>query len=461
MGQTLYSYESKINAPAADVFRYHQRAAVFQRLLPPWESVKIVDRKGSIENGDTVTIKVPLGPFSTTWIARHEEFLQDSQFADVQVKGLFKSWKHVHSVRKLSPDETSLIETIEFELPFGQIGHQLSYGKIREKLNRLFTYRHAITENDLQHWLQFKPSPKYRVAITGGNGLIGSELAVFLASQGHEVKILSRSGHSKIYGIAGVRWDPANGFIDSTSLGEVDCFIHLAGENIAAGRWTENRMKKLRESRVQVTRFLTNYILNMENPPEVFISASGTGFYGSHLGNASELTPKGSGFLADLCSEWEYASMALENSGIRRVIVRTGLVLSSKGGALRKMLPVFRMGLGGPVGKGTHYWSWIAMDDLLRIYDTLVQNPDMHGIYNAVSAEPVLNRDFSRILGATLGRPAIIPAPEFALKAALGDMAEDALLANQCVLPSRLIDSGFRFDFPDLDLALTHCLGRY
>ena len=210
------------------------------------------------------------------------------------------------------------------------------------------------------------------------------------------------------------------------------------------------------------TRFLAEGFKKMSNPPKVFIGASGIGYYGD--GGDAELTEtrsKGSGFLADLCEDWEGASTEMEAMGMRRVILRIGMVLTPKGGALAKLLPVYKAGLGGRQGGGTQYWSWIAMDDLLRVFHTALLNPHFRGVYNAVSPMPLQNREFSSALARKVSRPAVCSAPRGVLTFFLGRMAEETLLASQRVKPQRLTESGFRFDFPTLDLTLSHLLGRH
>ncbi|MBC9866691.1 MAG: TIGR01777 family protein [Opitutae bacterium] len=274
--------------------------------------------------------------------------------------------------------------------------------------------------------------------------------------------ILSRSGKSRIWGVPAEQWDPRAKAADWKKLEGIDGWIHLAGENLASGRWTSKKMKSLRSSRVEGTRFLAEGFKQMSNPPKVFIGASGIGYYGD--GADAELTEtrsKGSGFLADLCEDWEGASTEMEAMGMRRVILRIGMVLTPKGGALAKLLPVYKAGLGGRQGGGTQYWSWIAMDDLLRVFHIALLNPHFRGVYNAVSPTPLQNREFSSALARKVSRPGVCSAPRGVLTLLLGRMAKETLLASQRVIPQRLTESGFRFDFPTLDLTLSHLLGRH
>ncbi len=463
MSSFNFSYESIIPALASDVFSYHARDLAILRLTPPWEAVKLLNKTGGIEPGAKVELHIRLGLVNTIWQAERVGFSNNRQLVDIQRKGPFRFWKHTQSFRSLSDNTTSLRNNIQFSLPFWKLANnRLGSYLARKRLERIFTYRHSVIQNDLRHWNDLKSYSKPSVVITGGNGLIGRELGVFLKAQGHAVTILSRSGKSSLWGVPAVKWDPQSKMADWEKLDGIDCWIHLAGENFVAGRWTTQRMKSLRSSRVEVTRFLVDGFKKMPNPPKVFVGSSGVGFYGDAADRElSEEGPKGTGFLADLCEAWENASADLDAMGIRRVIFRIGMVLTPKGGALAKMMPVYKAGLGGRQGRGTQYWSWIAMDDLLRVFHTALVNPQYRGIYNAVSPIPLQNREFSNELADKLNRPGVSVVPGWILRCMLGKMADEALLTSQRVVPQQLIQSGFQFDFPVLDLALSHLLGKH
>ena len=297
-----------------------------------------------------------------------------------------------------------------------------------------------------------------KVAITGSSGLVGGALVPFLTAGGHEVvRLVRRDPKAKDE----ARWDPESGMVDAEALEGVDAVVHLAGENIAGGRWTEARKNRLRSSRVGPTRLLAERLAGLEKKPRVLVSASAVGYYGSR-GDAwmTETDSPADDFLGRLSVAWEGAAEPARRAGIRVVHPRMGIVLSPAGGALGRMLLPFKVGLGGVLGPGTQYMSWIALDDLLGVLHHLLDGVDIEGPVNAVAPEPVTNAVFTRTLGRVLGRPTIVPAPAFALRLAFGEMADAALLASTRVKPDRLVASGYRFRFPDLEGALRHLLGK-
>ena len=295
-----------------------------------------------------------------------------------------------------------------------------------------------------------------RVAVTGASGLIGGALVPFLRAGGDDVlRLVRRTPQAPDE----ARWDPESGEVDASALGSVDAVVHLAGENIAGGRWTEARKARLRASRVGPTRRLAETLGRLKRKPHVFVSASALGYYG-HRGD-TWLTEKDSpadDFLGRLSVEWERATAPAQEAGIRVVSPRIGIVLSPAGGALAKILLPFKAGLGGVVGPGTQYMSWIALDDLVGAIRHLLERSDLAGPVNAVSPSPVTNAELTKTLGRVLGRPTLVPVPVFALRLALGEMA-DTLLASTRLRPERLLATGYAFRFPELEGALRHLLG--
>lgn len=294
-----------------------------------------------------------------------------------------------------------------------------------------------------------------RIAITGSTGLVGTALVPALEKAGHEVVRLVRKK-----GIPGIYWDPETGEIDVAGLEGIEGVIHLAGESIAARRWDAEEKKKIRESRVQGTRLLVRALTGLKQPPSVLTCASAVGYYG-HRGDEvlREESPSGTGFLAEVCRDWEAAAQEASQKGIRVCHTRFGMILSPQGGALAKILPPFKMGVGGVIGNGRQYWSWIGLDDVVGILIHSLKD-SLIGAVNAVAPQAVTNREFTKTLGRVLRRPTFLPLPAFAARLLLGEMADELLLASARAEPARLKVSGYEFSHPDLEGCLRAVLGR-
>lgn len=299
---------------------------------------------------------------------------------------------------------------------------------------------------------------RLHVAVTGASGLIGTALVGELIRQGHRVKPMVR----RAPGPGEISWDPAGRRLNPADLEGMGAVVHLAGENVGA-RWTRARKARIRDSRVNGTRLLSETLAQVNQPPAVLVSASAVGIYGNR-GNEplSEASPPGdpSDFLVAVAQEWEAAAEPAAAAGVRVLHPRLGLVLSPRGGALKRMLPPFRLGLGGQMGPGSQWMSWISIDDAIRAILHALFDETLRGAVNATAPAPVTNRDFTRTLGRVLGRPTPFTIPAVALRLAFGEMADGALLTSVRVLPSRLLESGYRFRHPDLESALRHVLGK-
>lgn len=293
-----------------------------------------------------------------------------------------------------------------------------------------------------------------KVLLTGAAGLVGNRLASFLTHRNNHVIPLVRKAEPAP---GEVRWDPYAKTIDVQALEGLDAVVHLAGENIADGRWTSRKKSRIRESRIQGTRFLSQSLAKLFDPPKVLVSVSAIGYYGNRGEDLlDEESDPGKGFLADVCRDWEAAAYPAVLRGIRVVHPRLGMALSTTGGALARMLPAFRMGFGGKIGNGRQYMSWISMEDLVGIIDYAIHKESLHGPVNAVSPKPVTNQDFSITLARVLSRPSFLALPAFGARIAFGEMADALLLASARVLPARLEKSGYKFQFPELEEALRH-----
>ena len=298
-----------------------------------------------------------------------------------------------------------------------------------------------------------------KILISGSSGFVGSALVPFLTAQGHEVTRLVRA-HPKP-GAREIWRDPETERVNASDLEGFDAVVHLAGDPIASGRWTPEKKRRIRESRVQGTRLIAETLALISRPPRVLVSASAIGYYGDRGDEIlREESPAGKGFLPEIGREWEAATQAAARKGIRVVSLRIGIVLGAGGGALQKMLPPFKLGIGGPLGSGKQYMSWIALDDVVGAIHHAIVTESLRGPANAVAPHPVTNAEFSRTLGKALRRPAVFPVPPFALRLLFGELADEALLASTRVEPVRLLGSGYRFRYPKLDGALRHVLGR-
>lgn len=295
------------------------------------------------------------------------------------------------------------------------------------------------------------------ILITGSTGLIGSTLISSFTTGEHRITRLVRSKPRP--GMGEVFWNPQDGSIEMPGLEGMDAVVHLAGETIAE-RWTAEKKARIRDSRVNGTRLLSESLARLAQPPNVVVCASAIGYYGDRGDDVlREDSPPGSGFLAEVCREWEAAAAPAVQQGIRVVHLRIGIVLSPAGGALAKMLPPFRMGVGGRIGSGRQYMSWIAIDDLVGVFHQALTTESLTGPANAVAPNPVTNLEFTSTLGRVLGRPTLFPLPAVAARLAFGEMANDLLLASARVEPAQLLSTGYTFRFPELEGALRHLLG--
>jgi uncharacterized protein (TIGR01777 family) len=447
----------ELDSDTDEVFRWHTRPGAFERLLPPWESVRVLDRGNGVAPDSRVSLETRIGPFSKRWLAVHSDVQEGRSFTDEQLEGPFESWVHTHTVVPSSGNGggSVLEDRVEYALPGGTVGNVLAGAWVRRKLERMFEHRHRVLERDLR--LHVKTSTEcMKILVSGSSGLVGSALVPFLTTGGHEVRRLLRGSAT-----GGVSWDPEGGRLDPAELEGLDAVVHLAGENIAARRWNTAQKTRIASSRVSGTRLLCEALAGLEEKPEVLVCASAIGIYGDRKDEeVDEESLPGSGFLAEVCRDWEAATKPAIDAGIRVVHLRFGVILSPKGGALAKMLPPFKLGGGGPVGSGDQYMSWISLDDAVGAIHHAIATESISGPVNAVAPHPVTNRDFARTLGKVLSRPAFVPMPAFAARLAFGEMADELLLAGQRVRPKVLLETGYEFDAPELEIALRQMLGK-
>jgi uncharacterized protein (TIGR01777 family) len=298
--------------------------------------------------------------------------------------------------------------------------------------------------------------PSLRIAMTGASGTIGSMLAPALTAAGHQVVRIVRNPPTP----GEIHWDPAGTGLDPASLSGIDAVVHLAGENIGEGRWTEDRKRRILESRRQGTRLLTEAMVRAPGGPRILVSASAIGYYGDRGEEPlTETSTRGAGFLPEVCTAWEAATAPAADAGVRVVRIRTGLVLSTAGGLLARMLLPFRLGLGGRLGDGRQWMSWVATADVIGLYRHALEGT-LSGPVNVVAPGAVRNREFTRALGKALHRPAVLVVPRVAIRLAFGQMGDEAVLGSTHVLPVAAQQSGYRFQYAELDAALDHELGE-
>lgn len=490
---------SEMPVSADELSAWHFREGALTRLIPPWENARVIRTSGPLANGSLVVIELRKGPVKIHWYAIHDRVEPGKGFRDTQQKGPFHKWVHEHRFQQLESGKSTLEDCVNYQEPFPPLGRWFGAGFIRGELNRQFQFRHARTFNDLRRGAERKKISRANVntdanknadlrsgnssgnnlgnsaqtiapqvgknlaanvvAISGATGMVGRQLAGFLSCAGDSVRRIVRTTKGARDG--DILWNQTSGEFDLAKLEGCDAVVHLAGENIAGGRWTDQRKKLILSSRVDGTRQLCQALARLKNKPKVLICASGVGFYGAGDDKQfDETSALGKGFLAQICKEWESATQAASDAGIRVVNMRIGIVISAQGGVLTKLLTPFLLGAGGPIAGGRQGMSWIALDDLLAAITFAIDNENISGALNATAPAPLSNRDFGLVLARVLHRPFLAPLPAFVVRAIFGEMGQELLLQGAFVQPKKLLEHGFRFDFPKLESVLRFELGR-
>ena len=443
-----------IEADREALSEWHNNPAAFKRIQPPWEKACIIKKAEKIKDGLEEHIEIRIGPLKKIWIARYHDVIEGKQFCDLQIKGPFAHWDHHHIFHDGEKNNTSILEdNISYKPPMGFIG-RMANNSIRKKLERMFDYRHKVTKGDLERYRE-EVEP-VNILVTGGTGLVGSDLIPLLRMRGHRVFVLTRKPSAQDH----ILWNPDKGEIDGDKLSKIETVIHLAGANIAKP-WTKKYKAKIRDSRVKGTEFLVAQLLKYAPKLTTFLSASGSSCYPLDTGEFyDESGPMGNSFLGEVCIGWEAAAQPLRDKGIRVANFRIGLVISRKGGALQQMLPAASLCLTGPWSKGTQHLSWIAIDDLTDLFTMAVSDERYQGVINAVAPNSVSSNDFFKTLGKVIKRPQIMRAPAFVLKMLPGNMAEEIFLADNRVQPAFLEKIGYKYRFAELEEAIRHETGR-
>ena len=445
-------YASVVDHPLDEVFAWHTRPGAMRRLVPPWQPMRVVKETESLADG-TAILGLPAG---LRWIARHDPAGYDPpyQFRDVlSSRGLMTLpprvigwWRHTHRYSDAGRGTTRVHDIVDTTVP-------------AVALRSTFAYRHRQLAEDLAAHADAAAvgARELTIAITGSSGLVGTALGAFLSTGGHRVIRLVRGEPTNDNERRWLPSEPAADLLDG-----VDAVIHLAGESIA-GRFTEEHRRAIRDSRIGPTRRLAEVAASTGGRLTTFISASAVGFYGYDCGDTEldEDSPRGDGFLAEVVADWESATAPAAEAGLRVVAVRTGIVQAAAGGTLKLLRPLFAAGLGGRLGSGRQWLSWISIDDLLDIYYRAIYDTRLVGPVNAVAPEPIRNRDYTAALASTLHRPAVLPVPSIGPRLLLGRQgARELAEANQRVRPAVLQTLGHWFRQGAVRDALAHQLGR-
>jgi uncharacterized protein len=444
-------YESVVDHPLAEVFAWHARPGAMRRLVPPWQPMKVVSEVDSLADGRAV-LGLPAG---LRWVAQHDPTSYDPphRFVDVLSSEGPRSWPprivgrwtHTHEFSEVSAG-TRVYDRIDAPVPAAA-------------LRPMFVYRHRQLADDLAAHRDARDAGTQGlvVAVTGATGLVGMALSAFLSSGGHRViRLVRHPAQTEDER----QWNPDDPAPDL--LSGVDAVVHLAGASIA-GRFTAAHKEAVRDSRIGPTRRLAEVAAAATDGPRTFVSASAIGIYGFDRGDAllREESVRGDGFLADVVADWEAATGPAVESGLRVVNVRTGIVQSAAGGTLRLMRPLFAAGLGGRVGSGRQWLSWIGLDDLIDVYYRALYDVRMSGPVNAVAPAPVRNAEYTKALAGVLHRPALLPVPSLGPRLLLGKQgARELAEADQRVAPSKLETLRHRFRHPGITDALAHELGH-
>ena len=453
-----FKHSTEVVTSVEETFAWHERKGAFRRLMPPWEKAEQVGELSSLEDGTRLTFKFPMGPIKMKWVAEHSGYKPPHAFEDTMIKGPFKTWHHVHSFVETEDGACRVDDHVEYTLPMGILGRIFGGGNVRKRLQRMFKAREIRLSKDTKRYHNFAHIKRKKILIAGSSGLIGRQLIAFFDTAGHDVWRLVRKEPGKNQ----IQWSPSDGKINADELEGFDAIIHLGGAGIGDKRWTKQRKIVLEKSRTDSTSLLASTIAGLENKPEVFIVSSAMGIYGSR--GDEELTEDsavGEGFLPDMCVAWEKSAQAAIDAGVRTIHCRTSLVLDATGGVLQKMLLPAQLGAGGPIGWGKQWYSWIAMDDQVYAMDHLMMTPECEGVYNFGSPNPVRQKTFAKILGKVLWRPSFIPVPPIGIWFLLGKMGVTLATDSGKILPNRLTESGYEFQYSTLEPALRDALGKW
>ena len=449
--------ELPVSAPEA--FAWHERAGALDRLTPPWAAMTVEQPPDGLAVGTRVVLRTGIGPIRPRWVAEHVVYDPPHEFRDVQRSGPFAQWDHRHLFEALGPHRSALTDEVTYRLPLERLLPATARRMLDRRVERMFTYRQQRTLADLAAHAAIQEQPM-RIAVTGASGLIGRALSAFLTTGGHEVVPMVRrpAGHGEI------SWDPRRGAVEAHKLRGMDAVVHLAADPIEPRPLTDDKRRRLRDSRVDGTRTIASAMASLDDGPRTLVMASGANIYGDRGDEVltEDSAPGTHGFLTEIAREWEQAADPARDAGIRVVAVRTGIVLDRAATVMKALGTVTRLGSAAPVGSGRQYWPWISIHDTVGIYLHAIATADLDGSLNASAPQPVTNADFTRTLAKVLHRPVLpLRVPKFVPSLLLRRELADALLfTSMRMIPARAEATGYQFVSPDLEQTLRDLYGR-
>lgn len=457
--KTKLQLRSLLNCSAEEVSNWHLRPCALERSFPPTDQKTFISTEGRPNvPGSRFSIRTKIfGPFSSRLVFQYDDFIPNEGFSSHCIEGIFSHYLYQIKITPQNEYISEIVDMFEFQINVPRFFTSYVTRIFQKRLTRHLSYKHDVLQHDIELLNKYPCDKSLKVLVSGGDGLIGKSLTYFLEFFGHEVWHLSRKESMDQKTIL---WDPKKGEYEAEALEGFDVVVHLAGENIGKGRWTKKKKEKILKSRIKGTEFLVECLGSLKAPPKTLICASAVGIYGER-GNAKVDESAAAGqklFITDVCEKWERATKDLAEKGVRIVNARFGAVLSLSGGTLKKLLPLFKYGLGGTVGRGKQYMSWIALDDALSALYHIMMTEELKGPVNVTAPEPVTNRIFSKKLSKRLSRWLAPPIPEFLIQLIMGQKGEELLLTSTRAIPQKLLDSGYHFQYSDLTHALEHLI---
>ena len=456
MAKNWFSSQVSVNASLERSFQWYRNPGTFQRLIPPWAPISLFSDNIRIHENATTESQIAFLGSKYPWKKKFLDVRENRNFSELQVKGPFHFW---HNQQSFSPNiysqDTTISNQVDFELPFGNLGEKLLLNRFRKNLEAYFQYRDEVLKRDLP--LFDKRLPIKRILITGSRGFLGKHLKHFLLSQGHQVNTLTHDFSGKTKGKK--TWSYISSSISHDLMENYDVIIHLASENLSNAYWSPEKKCEIYQSRVLGTRLIAKTISELSSPPKLFLCASSTSYYGNTSHLVSEDANPGSDFLSKVNVERELACKPAEEKGIRTVKLRFGNILSYDSSFLKRLIPIFKMGLGAKIASGHQMISWVSLDDALHALAHIINHEDLTGPVNITSPQLIPQRDFASILAKVLKRPLIFQVPKVLIKSILREKGENLLLNNQEVLSLKLKQSGFVLKHNELERVLSLYLG--